>query len=473
MNKNKELFKNTIIISAGRFTTQFISFILLPIYTFNLSPNEYGEVDIILAYTLLLAPLLTIQLEMASFRFLIDARGDKEKISNIISSTLTIVFKMLFVCLIGSIIITRFVNMPYAFILSLNILFTIITNVFLQFARGLGDNKKYAIGSTITGLFTLISSLICLIVFNLGISGVIASIIIANIACMIYLYFGLNIKQFIDFKINNPKIRSELIRYSLPLVISSLSWWIINVSDRTIITLTLGATANGIYAVANKYAAIYIAIFFVFFMFCSESTALHIKSKDRTVFFSSSLNSAIKFFSALGIILIAIYPIFSAFLISTEFKEASQYEPVLIMAAYFSSINGMYSAIYLALKKSAHVAKTTLYAAIFNVIVTVCLVQYIGVMGAAIATTLSFVLLTLLRFFDIKNYVTLKHDTKLFIKILIAYVISIVLFYQYSTIGNISNIIFAGLFFIYLNSSLIKTLFNTARTRINRKKFTS
>ena len=45
MNQKKELIKNTIIISIGKFSTQLVSFLLLPLYTSLLTTSEYGQYD--------------------------------------------------------------------------------------------------------------------------------------------------------------------------------------------------------------------------------------------------------------------------------------------------------------------------------------------------------------------------------------------------------------------------------------------
>ena len=81
MNKKKELAKNTVIIFFGRVCTQLISFFLLPLYTSYLSTSEYGTVDLIQTYVTLLVPIITLELEMSIFRYLIDCRG-KEKDTN-------------------------------------------------------------------------------------------------------------------------------------------------------------------------------------------------------------------------------------------------------------------------------------------------------------------------------------------------------------------------------------------------------
>ena len=46
MNREKQLIKNTAIITIGKICTQMITFFLLPIYTAILSTEEYGVVDL-------------------------------------------------------------------------------------------------------------------------------------------------------------------------------------------------------------------------------------------------------------------------------------------------------------------------------------------------------------------------------------------------------------------------------------------
>ena len=47
MNQKKELIKNTLIISIGKFSTQLVSFLLLPLYTTLLTTSEYGQYDLL------------------------------------------------------------------------------------------------------------------------------------------------------------------------------------------------------------------------------------------------------------------------------------------------------------------------------------------------------------------------------------------------------------------------------------------
>lgn len=63
MSRSKELVKNTAILTIGKMCTQFVSFLLLPLYTALLSTEEYGIVDLFTTYIALILPLVCWQLD--------------------------------------------------------------------------------------------------------------------------------------------------------------------------------------------------------------------------------------------------------------------------------------------------------------------------------------------------------------------------------------------------------------------------
>ena len=84
--KKKQLLKNTLIIFFGKVSTQLISYFLLPLYTARLIKSEYGLVDIIQTYVTLFVPIITLELEMSVFRYLIDARGEEKDTKKLMSN---------------------------------------------------------------------------------------------------------------------------------------------------------------------------------------------------------------------------------------------------------------------------------------------------------------------------------------------------------------------------------------------------
>ena len=76
MSREKELVKNTAILSIGRFLPKLFSSFTLPVLTLYLSKKEYGTYDLIGTIVMLAIPVATLQIQSAAFRFLLDCRND-------------------------------------------------------------------------------------------------------------------------------------------------------------------------------------------------------------------------------------------------------------------------------------------------------------------------------------------------------------------------------------------------------------
>ena len=470
MNKKNNLIRNTLILGLGKVSTQLISFLLLPLYTIFLSPGEYGTVDLIITYMALSVPAITIQLEMAAFRFLIDARDDEPEKQKIISNVLQIITPILITCLMLFAIANIFINIPYFGLILLIICSTIFSSLFLQLARGLGENKKFAVASILAGLVTIITNIIFLVFLHMGAGGMLLSIALANIFCCIYLLATLKIYKYINFKNKDKTLQKELIKYSFPLVPNGVSWWAVSVSDRTIISIVIGVAANGIYAIANKFSTILTGVFSIFSMSWTESASLHINSDDRDSFFSDIYNSIIKLYGSLGLIVIAAIPFVFGILVDSKFNEAYLYIPILIAATLLNAIAGLYGAIYIAKRMTKQVANTTIIAAVINVILTIVLIKFIGIYAAAIATAVAYLIMAVYRHYDSKKYVAITYEKGIFVKMAVLYALVMVPYYFNNLIGNILSVVVITGIVIILNRSILKVMKDKASDLKNRRQ---
>ena len=92
MSRESKLVKNTILIGIGTFLPKLTSFIILPILTGILTKEEYGTYDLITVLVSLLLPAVTLQVQAAAFRFLIDVRNDNDKIQTIVTNIYAFIF---------------------------------------------------------------------------------------------------------------------------------------------------------------------------------------------------------------------------------------------------------------------------------------------------------------------------------------------------------------------------------------------
>ncbi|MDP3443956.1 MAG: polysaccharide biosynthesis C-terminal domain-containing protein, partial [Ignavibacteria bacterium] len=401
-----------------------------------------------------------IQLEMAAFRFLIDARGDELRKKQIISSVLQIVSIIFTLCLTALFVVSCFFDFKYINLIVLNIGIAMFLNLFLQFARGFGENKKFAVASIISGISMAVGALTLIAILKLGAQGMLISIAFANLVSLVYLFFSLKLYRYISLRDGDAGIKKDLIKYSAPLIPNGVSWWVISVSDRTIVSIFAGVAANGIYAVANKYAAIFSSIFAIFSMSWTESVSVHIDAKDRDRFLSDTTNASVKLFGSLGLFLIAFIPLVFSILVSKEFNEAYLYIPILVIAAFFNMMVGLYSAIYIAKKLTRQVASTSIVAAVINIVINLVLIRYIGIYAAAISTLAAYLIMTIYRHHDVKKYVKITYDRYIFISLGIVCLPVVYLYYLNNLLGNLLNMLLVIMVIMVLNKTMISVVKN-------------
>lgn len=468
MNKKKQLAKNTIIIFFGRVCTQLISFFLLPLYTSYLATKEYGTVDLIQTYVTLLVPIITLELEMSIFRFLIDSRKSEKETNKLISNNFFILGISLSIFSILYIIVSSFVTIPYRWLILVDIIVCVLSGNFLQVARGFGKTLDYAISCILTGLTTVISNIILICFVHMQAEGMIISMALANFICSLYLFIRLKLYSKINFKIVDFKQIKEMYKYSLPLIPNSISWWIINVSDRSIISIVLGASANGLYAISNKFPTIISSLTGVFNLSWSESAALHINSSDRDEFFSDITNTILRLFMALGVGMLACMPFVFPILIDVKYNDAYNYIPFLVLGTVFNVAICLYSQVYLAKKLSKQVASTAIVGAIINILINVIFIKQIGLYAAAISTMISYFVMMVYRHFDLKKYVNIKIEKKLIIESIIIYTFTLLIYYQKSIILHAICLLIVCIYAFITNKDFLKSSYLTVVKKIKR-----
>lgn len=458
MDKKFELIKNAFILIIGKVSTQFITLLLLPLYTSKLTTTEYGIIDLITTYIVLLVPIVTIQIELGLFRFLIDCRSNEEEKKKVISNSFYIVGIISMFFLMVFIIILHFFNIKYGLFLVLMVFSTIASNMLMQSSRGLGDNIGYAISCTIIAFTNLLLNLILLLQFHIGIYSIFIATILSNLCGAVFLFTREKLYRYFSFKSLEKRMQKELMKYSLPLVPNGLIWWIINESDRTLIMIMINGSANGLYSVSNKFSNIINSFYSIFNMSWTESVSLHINDHDN--FLKETFNTIFKFINCLCIFLINIMFLLFPILIESKFFEAYNYIPILIISSIFSMLSANLSAIYVAKKKTKEIAWTTIIASIINIVINLLLIQKLGLYAASISTLVSFLFLFLFRYYNVQKYVDIKLKKSYFVFYIILFSTSTVIYYLKNTTLSVINLFICIIILTFLNKSDLNKIFH-------------
>ena len=468
MSKGKDLAKNTAIVSIGKICTQLITFFLLPVYTAVLSNEEYGVVDLLNTLTSLLLPIVTLQIEQGIFRYLIDCRENNEKQIKLITTIIRFMIIQSIVCIVIFLCVSPFIHNEYKYFLMANLLMGIFSSLLLQICRGLGDNATYAIGSFITGAFTVVLNVIFIVAFRWGAYGMLGATAISNFICAVYIFLKRKIYKYIKPKQFDKTILKEIIKYSVPLIPNMISWWIVSASDRTIISAVIGIAQNGIYSAANKFSGVFTTLYSVFNLTWTESAAININSEDRDEFFSKILDFIIRFFGSLCLGTIAIMPFVFNILINEKFAKAYYQIPILILGSVFNILVSFLGSIYVAKKLTKEIAKTSVIAAIINIFVNIVLIKSIGLYAASISTVIAYALMFIYRWIDVKKYVKFNVNKILMLVFIIMYGITMFTYYLRNTISSIVVLVIVSIFAIIINLNSVSYLKQIVKDKIKK-----
>lgn len=471
MSRGKELTKNTLIITAGRVATQFVSFLLLPLYTTLLTTEEFGTVDFIMTLVSLLVPVVSLMIDQGVFRNLLGCETEEEK-TRVISSAYMSLFISSAAAVSFYLALSPFIKGDHKLWLLLILIATSFSNLSLQTARGLRHTADYALGSFVCSAVTITLNVVCIAFMKMGAQGMLIASFTGNLICSLFLFIRLKIWRYTDLKAATKAIAAEELRYSVPLVPNQLSLWVMNSSDRLIVTFFLGAASNGILAISHKFPAIYMTFYNIFQLAWHETGAIHYFDEDRDEFFSDIINRLVTLFSTLCIGVIAVLPAVFDVLIGDSFRGAYYNIPIYLIASLFNVVIGLLGVVYVATRKTAEIAKTTLLAAVINIIVNLSLIGRLGLYAASLSTLAGYLVTMVYRLIDTRKYLTISWDRKRLISIGVLLSISTGIYYLHRK--NLS-LIFLSVFIVIaylMNRPMIDQALETisSKTKISSKK---
>ena len=395
MNPYKNLISNTVLFGISTFGARFLTFLLTPFYTRVLSSTEYGITDLLIQTGNLIIPIASIGIANGVIRYGLERSTNKNSIFTI--GLLTTAAGFILLLLVSPILDAIPFLSGYVWLILLYVLAANIHSVCNQFARSMGHVRLFALDGILRTGLTILFNILLLAVFPIGVAGYVLANVLADGIATAFVFFRAKQWRYFRLASFSKQEAGRMLRYSVPLVPSTLCSWIINISDRYLIALLIGNAATGIYAIANKVPNILMTIANIFTSAWQISALAEQPKGEKERFFSNvyAVYAAIAFVTASGVILAA--QISTRLLAAPEYYEAWRYVPVLTLAAAFACLGSFLSSIYMVEQRSTATLATTLLGTVCNLIGNFFLIQSMGSMGAAISTLFSYILIFLVR----------------------------------------------------------------------------
>lgn len=407
MNKYQKLLNNTLIFAIGTFGSKLLSFILVRLYTGCMTTAQYGTADLLYQAANVIYPIVTLSMADALIRFGIDKAYDNKKIYTIALTTTAggLAVLLLFTPLINSLEAFR----GYGLLLFVYCFFSSFKQLAASFVRARGLVKLFAIDGIFSTLIIVVSNLILLLKFDLGVTGYVCSIIISDALSLLGLVIISELYKFFDIKSLDKSLFKEIVKYSLPLVPTYILWWITSASDRYFVIAMVSSAENGIYSAAHKIPTLLLLVTTLFYQAWQMSAIENKDDSDLSGYYKQVYGaySSLLFIAAAGLIMIA--KPFTYILVDNDpeknFVFGYHYTPILIIAMIFQCLCQFLSSIYNVRKKSVNSMVTSIVAAVVNIVLDILLIPRLGAYGAGLATMTAYFACFMVRVFDTRSYV--------------------------------------------------------------------
>lgn len=459
LNSYKKLLKNSIVFALGNVGSKLILIALVPLYTYRLTTSEYGLMDIITTTINMLLPIISLSIYDAVLRFIMDKNYSNDAvITNALMITiLGTIISLIIIYPIAKHLYVLDGLLEYMFII---LIMQAFQSVLSQFTRAIGKVRIYSLNGILLTIIIAIMNIVLLVNFNMGINGYLLSIIIADLLSIIFLTYSTKIYKYIIIKKIDKNLTMKMVTYSLPLMPNALMWWTMNASSRYFILFFVGASANGLYAVANKIPSLLSILNSIFFQAWQLSAIEEYDSQDKSKFYSKVFNylAIIMFIGTSAILLVLKYVI--KIVISPEFYSSWEYVPFLLLGVVFSSFSSFLGTNYIAAKQTKGVFKTSVIGGAVSILTNVIFIPLFGTSGASISTMVSFFVIWILRLYDTKQFINMNIDVKLIGINLVIILCQISILYI--NINSIIEFISEFILFVLLNV-INRSLFNSVK----------
>jgi len=467
----KDLAGQTVVYGLPSIIGRFLSYLLVPLYTYTFVPGEYGKITFIYAYVSFINIILTYGMETSLFNFSRLEENKKKVYSTTLLSVVTT--SAFFIVIIVSFrqYLAGLIHLPehpeYVTWLAVILCTDAVCAIAFAKLRQLNKARKFATIKALNIVIYIFSNLFFILlcpeiykhpdsVFypfihaiyspNIGIGYILISNVIASAATLLMLVPEM-IKAGIDF---DGALWKRMMPYAIPLIFAGLAGMVNETLDRILLQYLLPPDVSwqqgGIYSACYKLSII-VTMFVQAFKYASEPYFFaNAKEKD----FGKTFADIVKYF-IIGCLLISLGTLLNLSwikgYIAKPYWSGLDVVPILLLANICLGVFYTISIWYKLSHKTMYGAYLTTIGAIITIVLDVYWIPRIGYIGCAWATLICYATVMVLSYFMSRKQLPVKYD---FFRIGIYFALSLILYFMSTQINLDSRVLM-----LIINNGLI------------------
>ena len=400
-NHIKKIFSHSLIYGVGNILNRFLGFLLLPLYTHYFSPEQFGIFSLVYAFWFFAAVFYLFGMETAFQKFFVEAKEISEQ-KKIFGSTLILI-------LISSIIFSGiiFILSPYISklltgnynsenlfkLLSILLIIDALSRFPMIVLNARERSKTYTVINISTVLINIFFNVLFIIIFRWGIESIFYAFIISY-SYQFVISFISCIKYF-SFIFDKAQIRS-LTSFGISFLFYGLFLISLDLIDRFFLGYFKGEGAVGIYSACYRIGMA-MNLIISGFRTAWIPFFLNLKDEENNKEIFSRIFSLFTFGAMLLFLIISLFAndivqikIGSITFLDQKYWSGMVIVPYILLAYFFF---GLYTNLNIASyyeNKIKYLIISTFAGCVSNIIFNLILIPPFSIMGAAIATLLSY-----------------------------------------------------------------------------------
>lgn len=414
---SKEIVKKFFSFSIGTWIGALLSIIIVPVITHLFSPEEYGKASMFTLAINISLIFVLLGSDQSFVRFYYERKpnlllGNSVKISSIVlffvAAILVLIRKPLSIYLFGG----------YYSIIVLLIIFTLILNIINRYSQLILRMEQKGILFSIFEVELRLVELFAIIMFYYLVGGsfefliyskVIAYIVVAVLGIIVVRKSWISIE--FDKRINKSSTK-EILKFGYPLAFSTAITWLFQATDRLAINSWSSADELGIYVSAfNVVMGLNLlqVSFTNYWIPLSLEKFLKGDKYQNKIFFKKA-NDLISIIMILSVLIIILFKNWIIKILGSEYFNAVYLIPLLVFGPFMKTVSESTGNGIRFYKKVHWTLIISLIICVFNIIGNYLLVPKFGGKGAAISTSISYIIYFIIRTHISKYFYNISYN---------------------------------------------------------------
>ena len=399
---HKNILKNSVIFVLGDAVSKAIPFLLLPIVTKYLSPEEYGHVSVFVVLISIFGVFASLNMHGAiNVDFFKSENGHLKKlIGNAVFVSICSSLLFIVIGYVAYDAVPLKIEFGIQWLVLVGALGACQTIININLVLWAAEQKPliYCIYQFSQSLVSATLILTLVVGLGMGWQGYIVALLIAGVIFSLVGLFAIFYRGYIDFSVGFSEI-GQLLRFGVPLMPHALFAVFRSGADRFVLIALVGAFATGVYGAAYQISLIMGMLVMAInkawtpYLYTKLSSKPSQDEKVRIVkityvYFLTSLLMAL-FFSWFGVEL-------TKLVLDESYANAVSYIPYLVFSFAFQGMYFMVVGYLMFKKKTFIISLITLVSVGFQFVFLFANVRADGAVSAARALMFSFIITFLL-----------------------------------------------------------------------------